>query len=59
MRVYSTFELKKSIILISLTLFVTCVIVYSVHLWLHNARQTAQEARGEVITRYIDKRTAL
>jgi cell shape-determining protein MreD len=59
MRVYSTFELKKSIVLISLTLFVTCVIVYSVHLLLHNARQTAQEARGEVITRYIDKRTGL
>jgi len=50
---------KQLILRLSLFLFILCVVWYGVYLIRHNARQTAQEARGEVIMRYIDKRTGL
>jgi hypothetical protein len=51
--------MKKLILQLSVYLFILCVVWYGVYLIRHNARQAAQEARGEVITRYIDKRTGL
>ena len=46
--------MKKLILQLSVYLFILCIVWYGVYLIRYNARQAAQEARGEVITRYIE-----